>query len=1074
LRNGLRVVVVHDPRASQVQVTMRYRVGAVDDPAGREGMAHFVEHLMFQQVQGSQTLFARLENNATYFNGETSLDTTTYVARASVDKLDELISVEGVRMALHCISVTDAAFARERSVVLDELRLRDDASRFREAVHGAVFPDGHPYRRNEGGSEQSVGAITRDEACAFVDAHYTPGNAVLVVSGPVTVDRVEAATAKMLARVVKRTVPVQPPAPAVAREARQLVAEAPVDDDMLLVTWPMPADPRLRAQLAAVTPIAAALVDNAIAGRVVTGMIGGARTPMFAMFVVPSTSETFADVKAKTQDALAHTAVVFASSGSAIYDRFFFESTKQTAITQLFDTLEDGSGRDERLAGYALAGRDSSVELASEMRGLRDMSRDDAARVAREYLSFEHATVVTLKHAAGKKRGHEVTFTPPTHDVGRHRDPADPIEAHKPVAGDLDTRGFTGMRTRTLPNGLRVVLLPVTSVPTVDVRMVFDAGSADEPAGARGSALVAAHALGWGRHDARDLLNFLQAGGSLSVDAERDHTTFSAQGLDMHVDLLLTGVARLVRDGEYGRSARATVKALHHQDKKIDDEGVITDTWRAALYGPGHPYVVAGLARHASSTLSVDDAVQFRSTYFTPDNATLVIAGRFDPELADRWVDYLFADWRGTAGPRSTPVVHPQPASIARVEDTSQLALEIAIPATAGHTAERLVAAEMLDEIAGDVRQELGASYEMSAYLSESRLAASYFVRGYVEVGRAKDAVELVQKRIAQLRDDPEAAASAFVSARQRALVHVLSVTGSAFRLAKHVEHDVSLGREPMANAATANAIKSLQIESMTAILAELDLARAAMLVRGPDAEVRAAYAALGREPSFIDAVKVDTVATVAADTDSDTDRSALDQSGSHAGGEHGAPRAAGGVADVADVEDDATATTSSDSASAKGEKPGSQVSILVAPGLTYGSIVGLDVSGFTVAGEIGFSNTKYSSIGIHMTFGSLSGSYMDFARKFDFSIVPVSLELYGRGVLYDRYWLGAGIGVHTDLETEGAGTASGMGISVMAEAGADILKLGRHHVGAFLRIEDEVVGDAAYSATTLGVAYRQ
>src|SRR5580704_10181620 len=48
--NGLRVLLVNDPNASQIQVTMRYRVGAVDDPPGLEGIAHLVEHLMFQQI----------------------------------------------------------------------------------------------------------------------------------------------------------------------------------------------------------------------------------------------------------------------------------------------------------------------------------------------------------------------------------------------------------------------------------------------------------------------------------------------------------------------------------------------------------------------------------------------------------------------------------------------------------------------------------------------------------------------------------------------------------------------------------------------------------------------------------------------------------------------------------------------------------------------------------------------------------------------------------------------------------------------------------------------------------------
>src|SRR6478672_8791020 len=81
LANGLRVVVVRDPTASDVQVTMRYQVGAVDDGPS-PGIAHLVEHLMFQQDLGGQPLFTVIEDVATYFNAATTLDATSYVARA--------------------------------------------------------------------------------------------------------------------------------------------------------------------------------------------------------------------------------------------------------------------------------------------------------------------------------------------------------------------------------------------------------------------------------------------------------------------------------------------------------------------------------------------------------------------------------------------------------------------------------------------------------------------------------------------------------------------------------------------------------------------------------------------------------------------------------------------------------------------------------------------------------------------------------------------------------------------------------------------------------------------------------
>src|SRR6185312_13238573 len=73
LDNGLRVVVVRDPTATDVQVTMRYAVGASSD-GPTPGIAHLVEHLMFQQDLGRQPVFARLEDLTTYFNAGTTFD----------------------------------------------------------------------------------------------------------------------------------------------------------------------------------------------------------------------------------------------------------------------------------------------------------------------------------------------------------------------------------------------------------------------------------------------------------------------------------------------------------------------------------------------------------------------------------------------------------------------------------------------------------------------------------------------------------------------------------------------------------------------------------------------------------------------------------------------------------------------------------------------------------------------------------------------------------------------------------------------------------------------------------------
>src|SRR5262249_49459879 len=145
------------------------------------------------------------------------------------------------------------------------------------------------------------------------------------------------------------------------------------------------------------------------------------------------------------------------------------------------------------------------------------------------------------------------------------------------------------------------------------------------------------------------------AGGAEDVDVERDRTTFSVHGTDNQLDYLLAGMRRWIVDGRYDDDIDDVMRGIKRAHTHPEDQAPLTDAWRAAVFGPGHPYVEAGLSRLSNEDLGDDDAIGFRAQHFTPDNATLIVAGHFDPALVDRWVDYLFAGWTGHAIARSGP-----------------------------------------------------------------------------------------------------------------------------------------------------------------------------------------------------------------------------------------------------------------------------------------------------------------------------------------------------------------------------------------------------------------------------------
>ena len=85
LSNGIRFVVMPDASTKLVEVDVRYDVGSREDPIGKSGLAHLVEHLMFQARPDGPTsppLFKAIMDRSTFFNAYTNWDTTHYMTQS--------------------------------------------------------------------------------------------------------------------------------------------------------------------------------------------------------------------------------------------------------------------------------------------------------------------------------------------------------------------------------------------------------------------------------------------------------------------------------------------------------------------------------------------------------------------------------------------------------------------------------------------------------------------------------------------------------------------------------------------------------------------------------------------------------------------------------------------------------------------------------------------------------------------------------------------------------------------------------------------------------------------------------
>ncbi len=226
LENGLHVVVVENHRAPIVSHMVWYRAGAADEPPGKSGIAHFLEHLMFK---GTQTLqpgeFSRIvARNGGRDNAFTSWDYTGYVQTVARDRLGLVMRMEADRMAN--LVLTDEVVLPERDVILEERRQVVDnvpGARLREQMNAAMFLN-HPYGRPIIGWEHEMRGLTRDDAIAWYRTWYAPNNAVLIVAGDVTADEVRGLAQTHYGPIAAKPVPARMrPAEPPPQAARRVV-----------------------------------------------------------------------------------------------------------------------------------------------------------------------------------------------------------------------------------------------------------------------------------------------------------------------------------------------------------------------------------------------------------------------------------------------------------------------------------------------------------------------------------------------------------------------------------------------------------------------------------------------------------------------------------------------------------------------------------------------------------------------------------------------------------------------------------------------------------------------------------
>lgn len=209
LSNGMQVIAIPIHKVPAVSHMVWYKVGALDEPPGKSGIAHFLEHLMFKGTEkfGPGELTKRVASYGGDDNAFTGEDYTAYYQDVPVDKLPLVMELEADRMRGLLLDRNDVM--TERDVILEERRSRTDnvpASLLVEKMRHSLFPD-HHYGIPVIGWKEEMEELTREDALKMYETYYSPNNAILVVAGDITVRQLKKLAEKYYGDIPQSTIP---------------------------------------------------------------------------------------------------------------------------------------------------------------------------------------------------------------------------------------------------------------------------------------------------------------------------------------------------------------------------------------------------------------------------------------------------------------------------------------------------------------------------------------------------------------------------------------------------------------------------------------------------------------------------------------------------------------------------------------------------------------------------------------------------------------------------------------------------------------------------------------------------
>jgi len=412
LANGMDVVVIPDRRAPVVTHMVYYRNGAADDPIGRSGIAHFLEHLMFKGTERHpdgvfSEIVADLGGQENAFTGH---DYTAYYQRVASEHLETVMDLEADRMSN--LALDEKQVLSERDVILEERKMHVDAdpgAQLYESLQATLFTH-HPYGTPIIGWEHEIAKLGREDALAYYRRFYTPENAILIVAGDITEDRVRALAEKTYGTVARRNDAPQrarPQEPPARTERLVTLSDAKVEQPAVYRMYPAPSHPTAPGNDAYALEVLCQLVAGSSTSVMYKELVvnRGLAVDVSSWYRNDAVDQTYFGLHAAPRDGV--DLETLDAAIDALIAQITVEGFADTALararTRLIADLiyaQDNQAHLARMYGAVLATGGSIADVREWPAKIEAVTMDDIKRVAATYLDRRSLVRGHLRKAA--------------------------------------------------------------------------------------------------------------------------------------------------------------------------------------------------------------------------------------------------------------------------------------------------------------------------------------------------------------------------------------------------------------------------------------------------------------------------------------------------------------------------------------------------------------------------------------------------------------------------------------------------------------------------------------------------